>query len=653
MKEKLNLTLFGNCQILSLEKILNTICANAVIETVRVDELIISEKPSHKKMREKVHHRIKSADIFLIQNSSHAHKVIDLADKYNKEYVLYPNIIFKGFHPDCIYINDGQLKSPIGQYHSRIIASSFMVGLDMDQCHRLFAAPFYNSLGYNRIMNSSKVYMDIKFEEANISTHLLEKWMTYPNFMHSPNHPKLHILEELIREVLKNLPLSFRNLDTTKYIQDPLISAGIFPEYLDTQEEVLTVAERLFFKSKDRVLDLKEFIKESYNTYLVSEAKGFKAPELEPSQITFFDKKAKTFLAKKQEIISSRPKNPYRAKPDYCFWKKSISTIDYSEVDPVVQSDINIKISDKIATAGSCFAQHLSKRLAKSGYNYYVVEQKPELMKEAEGLKNNYGVYSARYGNVYTTNQLLQLYQRAFKIKEFDVEDWKFKGQFVDPFRPAINPNGYKTKQEMLEARNEHLTNVAEMFRKLDVFVFTLGLTEAWLHKDSGAVLPIAPGVSGGYFDKEKYEFKNFRYDDVKESLEEFITLLRTVNTSCKIILTVSPVALLATYEDRHVLVSTIASKSILRSVVDEVCGSLENVVYFPSYEIITGSFNQGKYFKEDRRSVTEEGVSHVMRLFMKHCTTGNVSIQENTDLKDLEELDNIICDLDAIESNS
>lgn len=45
----------------------------------------------------------------------------------------------------------------------------------------------------------------------------------------------------------------------------------------------------------------------------------------------------------------------------------------------------------------------------------------------------------------------------------------------------------------------------------------------------------------------------------------------------------------------------------------------MEDVFYFPSYEIITGNHSRGSYFAEDLRSVTEQGVSHVMRVFFRH----------------------------------
>jgi hypothetical protein len=86
-----------------------------------------------------------------------------------------------------------------------------------------------------------------------------------------------------------------------------------------------------------------------------------------------------------------------------------------------------------------------------------------------------------------------------------------------------------------------------------------------------------------------------------------------------KLILTVSPVPLVATAESRHVVESTCYSKSVLRVASEIVRQRRRYVAYFPSYEIITGSFTRGSFFAPDCRSVTEDGVAHVMRIFLKH----------------------------------
>lgn len=81
-------------------------------------------------------------------------------------------------------------------------------------------------------------------------------------------------------------------------------------------------------------------------------------------------------------------------------------------------------------------------------------------------------------------------------------------------------------------------------------------------------------------------------------------------------ILTVSPVPLVATMSGEHVLSATTYSKSVLRVAAQEAMDAYENCWYFPSYEIITGPQARGLYFRDDLREVSVHGVDHVMRVF-------------------------------------
>ena len=73
-------------------------------------------------------------------------------------------------------------------------------------------------------------------------------------------------------------------------------------------------------------------------------------------------------------------------------------------------------------------------------------------------------------------------------------------------------------------------------------------------------------------------------------------------------------------------------SKAVLRVAAEEVANADDRIVYFPSYEIITGNHTRGKYFSEDLRSVTEEGVRRVMGLFMQHYTDSTVPAKPRVD---------------------
>jgi len=312
---------------------------------------------------------------------------------------------------------------------------------------------------------------------------------------------------------------------------------------------------------------------------------------------------------------------PYKDQPPRAFWRKSISNTPIAEVDPVGDFSLRLDRSTKVATAGSCFAQHIAQRLQAAGYNYFVAEQAHKTVPPEVAKRYNYGVFSARYGNLYTARQLLQLVQRAYG-ELTPIEDvWHDNGRWIDPFRPQIQPEGFASEREFRLDRELHFAAVRRMLTELDVFVFTLGLTECWASREDGTVFPLCPGVSGGAYDPGRHVLHNFRVAEVVADMRKFLVRLRELNPRSKVILTVSPVPLVATATTQHVLSATTYSKSVLRAAAGELAESEEEVHYFPSYEIITGCYNRGTYYQDDKREVAPHGVDHVMRLFFAHAT--------------------------------
>ena len=316
-------------------------------------------------------------------------------------------------------------------------------------------------------------------------------------------------------------------------------------------------------------------------------------------------------------------KHPYADMPDYAFWRRSVAGVAADSIDPVVDVPFKFGARAKVATAGSCFAQHIGRYLKAAGCGYLVTEPAHPLVPEEAARVTNYGVFTARYGNIYTTRQLVQLFERAYGRFEPIEDVWdEGGGVYLDPFRPTIQPRGFNSIRELKIDRERHFRAVRAAFETVDVFVFTLGLTEAWRSTADGAVFPVCPGVSGGVFSRERHEFVNFQVDEVAADLKHFIAGLRTVNPGAKVILTVSPVPLAATAERRHVLTSTVYSKSVLRVAAEMTTRAFPDVAYFPSYELVASGM-AGEYFAADKRSVTEQGVAHVMRVFATHFLKG------------------------------
>jgi hypothetical protein len=347
--------------------------------------------------------------------------------------------------------------------------------------------------------------------------------------------------------------------------------------------------------------------------------------------------------------------HPYRDRPDHCFWRQGVTEAAAAGVDPVVRAPFAIGRGDRVAAAGSCFAQHISRALAERGFLPLITERFAPHPGVAD---ENYGVFPARFGNIYTARQLVQLFDRAYAAFHPAADGWVGRdGAVIDPFRPRIQAAGFGTIDNLRDDRARHLAAVRRMFETCDVFVFTLGLTEAWLATADGAVFPLAPGVVAPHIDDSGCAFHNFGVSEVAADLAAFIARLESVNPGARLILTVSPVPLIATYEDRHVLVSTVASKSILRAAVDETIRRHPQISYFPAYEIVTGPQARGTFFADDLREVTPAGVAHVMALFARHYLGDadgprapfDAAALSDDDEERMAALAGIVCDEEAI----
>lgn len=345
--------------------------------------------------------------------------------------------------------------------------------------------------------------------------------------------------------------------------------------------------------------------------------------------------------------------NPYRGLGDSHFWRRAVSSVERHLLDPVVATKFRIGSGQSVATAGSCFAQHIARKLKSIGFNYMVAEGGDDGLDPQRAKARNYGVFSARYGNIYTARQLLQLFRRAHGSFAPIEDAWtRPDGRHADPFRPNIEPDGFASIEMLRGDREQHLRKVRGMFASADVFVFTMGLTEGWRSRADGAVFPIAPGVTAGEYDDSRHEFVNFGVEETARDMADFLDLLRGVNDKVKVLLTVSPVPLVATYEDRHVLTATTYSKAVLRVAAEQLVRAYDWVDYFPSYEIITGSFNAGVYYEADGREVTEPGVAHAMRCFLHNylAETTTPAAREAAGVAGSGDEGDIVCDEEALD---
>lgn len=316
-------------------------------------------------------------------------------------------------------------------------------------------------------------------------------------------------------------------------------------------------------------------------------------------------------------MAPEKPVSPYSDLPASAFWKSAVSDQPALVPGDLYRPRFPINRKMRILTAGSCFAQHVGRSLRQAGFDVIDAEPAPPGLPPEAAERFGYGLYSARYGNIYTVRQLLQLHEEAYGETRPALPVWERDGRFFDAQRPGIEPDGLPLEGDVLAHREAHLRAVKQAFDEAQVFVFTFGLTEAWVHKEIGTVYPTAPGTIAGSFDPEIFAFKNFGFSEVLGDFLKFRARVLQVRKDVRFLVTVSPVPLTATASGEHVEVATAYSKAVLRAVCGELVARFRNVAYFPSYEIITSQRARGTYYAPNLRAVSEIGVKTAMESFL------------------------------------
>lgn len=306
---------------------------------------------------------------------------------------------------------------------------------------------------------------------------------------------------------------------------------------------------------------------------------------------------------------------PYSKQPSHTFWKLCLEDQSFLS-NKLFDPKFPLKKRARVATAGSCFAQNIGRFVAQSQLELVDVEPAPFEMSKDIAKKYGYGIFSARYGNIYTARQLRQLLSDSQTERVRDEGILSSGGRFYDGLRPNVEPSGFKTKDELISHRIDHLKRVRSIFTRTDLFVFTLGLSETWQHRKTGLVFPTAPGTVAGDFDPSQHSFINLGYADILDDLETAIDIMQEMNPQLRILLTVSPVPLTATASDKHILAANTYSKSLLRVVAEDICRNNCTVDYFPSYEIITGAPFIENSYESNLRSVKSAAVEAAMWVF-------------------------------------
>ncbi|MGB3147543.1 MAG: GSCFA domain-containing protein, partial [Paracoccaceae bacterium] len=153
------------------------------------------------------------------------------------------------------------------------------------------------------------------------------------------------------------------------------------------------------------------------------------------------------------------------------------------------------------------------------------------------------------------------------------------------------------------------------IFDETDVFILTFGLSEVWYDEPTGNVFWRT--IPKDAYDPARHKFRVSTVEENRDNLRAIYRLIRKHRPDAKIIFTLSPIPLIATFRDVACLTANSVSKSVLRVAIDEVVREFrdEGVLhYWPSFELVTDVF--GLPYKDDRRHPHGAVLDYIMTLF-------------------------------------
>ena len=191
-----------------------------------------------------------------------------------------------------------------------------------------------------------------------------------------------------------------------------------------------------------------------------------------------------------------------------------------------------------------------------------------------------------------------------------------------DKFRATVNPYGvmynpasimHTVKRwtgELVAAQSEASDSGSDVRQVTDeapqTAVFTLGTNHVYILNETGEIVDNCRKRPQRLFTE-----RELSVDECADYLREAVTMLRQINPSVRIIITVSPIRYA-----KYGFHGSQLSKATLLLAADKLTKEIDNVVYFPAYEIVNDELRDYRFYREDMLHPTDQAVEYIWQRF-------------------------------------
>lgn len=236
---------------------------------------------------------------------------------------------------------------------------------------------------------------------------------------------------------------------------------------------------------------------------------------------------------------------------------------------------------------GSCFTENIGNRMAALKYNVDI---------------NPFGIL---YNPVSVANGLRILLEN----KTFSSEDLiQFDGLWHSFFHHGrfSSPN----EKETLDAINFRIKSSVEFLKTTDFLFITFGTAWIYKYKKNDQTVSNCHKIPA-----KEFERLRLSVDEIVQDYKNLLLEIRKINTSVKVVFTVSPI--------RHWkdgAVENQRSKAILLLAIDKLINESGNdfCTYFPAYEIVMDELRDYRFYAPDMLHISEVAVDFIWEKFEK-----------------------------------
>lgn len=261
--------------------------------------------------------------------------------------------------------------------------------------------------------------------------------------------------------------------------------------------------------------------------------------------------------------------------------------MQFRTIIPITKYDFPIDYQSEVVLLGSCFAENMGEK-----FEYF----------KFKTTVNPFGI-------IFNPVSIEKLVRRSVQKNYFTEKDIFFHNEAWHCFEvhsELSNSNKevfLKELNDLIESTHFHLTKSTHI-------LITLGTSWVYRTIETNNIVANCHKVPQKQFTKELLSV-----EIVKESLQNIIELISSVNPNAKFIFTVSPV--------RHIkdgFVENNLSKSNLITAIHKIINHQLSIAnYFPSYEIMMDELRDYRFYAEDMLHPNQTAIDYIWIKFFEN----------------------------------